>query len=142
PRARLGRARRRVRDGRRLRGPSLVRDGGALAGARVTWVPGRHPAAARLAERRRMARARPAASVLRGLGRQHGLDDQSLHGEQETPQRRCLLARRPDRAPTGSSDAGLRAAVPRGVPGRARGDRRYRGPPPPPPPPPPLLPPR
>jgi hypothetical protein len=39
-----------------------------------------------------------AAAVLRDQRRQHGLDDQPLHGQPQSPQRRRLLARRPDRA--------------------------------------------
>ena len=49
--------------------------------------------------------------------RQHGLDDQPLHGQQEGPQRRRLQPRRPDRPAARPRDAGLLPAGPRGVPG-------------------------
>ena len=55
-------------------------------------LPRRHPQPARLAERRAVAAVRPAAAVLRRQRRQHGLDDQPLHRQQEGPQRRRLLA--------------------------------------------------
>ena len=42
---------------------------------------------------RALAAVRPAAALLRRLGRQHGLDDQPLHGQPEGPQRRRLFAR-------------------------------------------------
>ena len=72
--------------------PSL-RDGDPRPRARGGRLPRRDPAAARLEERRRVARVRPAAALLRRQRREHGLDDQPLHGEQEGPQRRRLLAR-------------------------------------------------
>ncbi len=46
---------------------------------------------------RTVAAVRQAAAVLRHQRRQHGFADQPLHGQQEGPQRRRLLARRPHR---------------------------------------------
>ena len=86
----------------------------------------RHPRPARLEERRAVARPRPAAALLRRQRRQHGLDDQSLHGEPEAAERRRLLAGRPHRAPTRPADARLLPALPRGLPRRARHRGRRR----------------
>ena len=51
---------------------------------------------------RALAHVRPAAPVLRHQRRQHGLDDQPLHRQPQSPQRRRLLSRRSHRpaAPT------------------------------------------
>ena len=70
---------------------------------------------------------RPAAAVLRRQRRQHGLDDQPLHGQPQGPQRRRLLARRPDRPAARPGHAGLLPPRPRGVSGRAGDCRRRRG---------------
>ncbi len=75
----------------------------------------RHPQPARLAYLRAVAHVRPAAAVLRHQRRQHGLDDQPLHGQSQSPQRRRLQPRRTDRPPTRPRDAGLLPACPRGV---------------------------
>ena len=112
---------RRLRLGRRLRRPPVVRGGHPRARARVARLPRRDPGPARLEERRRLARAGPPPALLRRERREHGLDDQPLHGEPEASQRRRLLAGRPHRAPARPADADLRAALPRGVPRRARG---------------------
>ena len=58
--------------------------------------------------------------------RQHGLDDQPLHGQQEGPQRRRLFAGRPDRPAARPGDAGLLPAGSRGVQGGAGHRRRRR----------------
>ena len=118
--------RRGLRHGRCVRRPSGVRDGDPEPGARGGRVPGRCPEPARLAERRGVAAVRPPPAVLRHQRRQHGQHDQPLHGQQEGPQRRRLLARRPDRPAAGSGHDPLLPARPRGVPRRAdhRGWRR------------------
>ena len=64
---------------------------------------------------RRLADVRPAAAVLRHQRRQHGLDDQPLHGQPQGPQRRRLQPRRPDRPAARPRHAGLLPAGPRGV---------------------------
>ena len=95
--------------------------------ARGGRVPGRRSEPARLAERRAVAAVRPSPAVLRHQRRQHGQHDQPLHGQQEGPQRRCLLARRPDRPAARSRHDPLLPARPRGVPGRAGHRRGRRG---------------
>ena len=64
---------------------------------------------------RALAAVRPAAAVLRHQRRQHGFADQSLHRQQEGPQRRRLFARRPHRPAARSGHAALLPAGPRGV---------------------------
>jgi hypothetical protein len=125
--ARLGRSRRRVRQRRRLHRPPVVRRRPARPRARGRRLPRRHPAAAPVAERRRVPPVRPPAPLLRGQRRQHGLDDQPLHGEQEAAQRRRLFARWPHRTAPRPRHQRLRAALPRGVQGRAGDRRRRRG---------------
>ena len=93
----LGRRRRRLRHGRRLRRSSGVRDGDPGPRAGGGRVPRGDPQPARLAECRALAAVRPAAAVLRHQRREHGQHDQPLHGQQEGPQRRRLQPRRPDR---------------------------------------------
>ena len=66
-----------------------------------------------------VARAGAAEALLRRQRRQHGLDDQPLHGEPEAAERRRVLAGRPHRAPARSADARLLPALPRGLPRRA-----------------------
>ena len=122
------RAGRRLRHGRRLRRPPVVRHGHPRArgssrrGYRVAILaqPDWRSADA-------VARARPAAALLRRQRRQHGLDDQPLHGEPEA--RGTTTPTRPAAAP-GCGPTGRRPstpALPRGVPGRARDRGRRRG---------------
>ena len=66
---------------------------------------------------RGLAAVRPAAAVLRHQRRQHGLDDQPLHGQPEGPQRRRLQPRRPDRPAARPGDAGLLPAAREAYPG-------------------------
>ncbi len=82
---------------------------------------------ARLADLRAVADVRPAAAVLRDQRRQHGLDDQPLHGQPQGAQRRRLQSRRADRPAARSGDAGLLPAGARGVSRRAGDRRRRRG---------------
>ncbi len=124
---RLGPARRRLRLRRRVRRPPVVRGRDPRPRARVAGLSRRDPRAARLEERRRVARHGTPPALLRRQRREHGLDDQPLHGEPEASQRRRLLAGRSHRAPARPAHADLRAALPRGVPRRAGGDRRRRG---------------
>ena len=83
-----------------------------------------------LAECRPVAHLRAAASLLRDQRRQHGFDDQPLHGEPEGAQRRCLFARRAHRVAPRSRDARLLPACREAYPGRAGDRRRRRGLPP------------
>ena len=93
-RAGLGRRRRGLRHRRRLRRSSELRHGPAGPGAGGRGLSRGHPQPARLALVRAVADVRPAAAVLRRQRRQHGLDDQPLHGQPEGPQRRRLQPRR------------------------------------------------
>ena len=126
--ARLGRGRRRLRHRRRLRRSSRASrwrsSGGVLeaAGFRVAILSQPDWRIVRA-----VAALRPAAAVLRRQRRQHGLDDQPLHGQPEGAQRRRLQPRRADRPAARPRDARLLPAGPRGVPGRARDRRRRRG---------------
>ncbi len=124
---RLGRRRCRLRHRRRLRRSSQLRDGDPAPRAGGGRLPRRHAEPARLAVVRAVAAVRPAAAVLRGQRRQHGLAHQPLHRQQEGPQRRRLFARRPDRPAPGPGDAAVLPACPRGVPRRAGHRRRRRG---------------
>ena len=119
-RAGLGSRRRRLRDRRRLRGSSVLRDGHPRALARAPRLSRRPVGAARLEERRALACPRTAAALLRRERGQHGLDDQSLHGEPEAPQRRRLLTRWRDRPATRPADLGLCPALSRGLQGGSR----------------------
>ena len=76
---------------------------------------------------RAVAAVRPAAPVLRDQRRQHGLDDQPLHRQQESPQRRRLLPRRPNRPAPRPRHAPLLPSRPRSLPRRADHRRRRRG---------------
>ncbi len=100
-------------------------DPGARAGGGRISSWHRQPAG--LAIVRGLEAVRPAAAVLRDQRRQHGLDDQPLHGQQEGAQRRRLLAGRQDRHAPGPGDAGLLPAGPRGLPWCAGDRRRRRG---------------
>ena len=126
-RPRLGRRRRRLRHRRRLRRSSQLRHGDPGPRAGGGRLSRRHPQPARLALVRAVAAVRPAAAVLRHQRRQHGLADQPLHGQQEGPQRRRLLARRPDRPAARPGHAALLPPRPRGISRRAGHRRRRRG---------------
>ena len=89
--------------------------------------PRRHHLAAGLAQRRTVRRPGTAAPVLRRDRRQHGLDGQPLHVQPPHPQGRRLHARRRRGPAPRPRRAGLRAALPRGVQGRAGHHRRHRG---------------
>ena len=91
--ARLGQLRHHRRHGRRLRRPPELRHGRDRPRARGAGLSRRHHRAARLAERRALQGAGQAEPVLRRHRRQHGFDDQPLHGRPQDPQRRRLHAR-------------------------------------------------
>ena len=82
---------------------------------------------ARLALCEAVAHVRQAAAVFRHQRRQHGFDDQPLHGQPQSAQRRCLQPRRTHRPAARSRHAGLLPARPRGVQRRAGHRRRRRG---------------
>jgi hypothetical protein len=90
----LGQLRRRHRHRRRLCRPPQLRHGGDRPGAGGAGLSRRHHRPARLAQRRAVQGAGPAEPVLRRDRRQHGFDDQPLHGRSQDPQRRRLHARR------------------------------------------------
>jgi ABC-type phosphate transport system ATPase subunit len=92
-RAGLGQLRRRHRHRRRLRRPPQLRHGGDRPHAGGAGLSRRHHRAAGLAERRALQGAGPAEPVLRRHRREHGFDDQPLHGRSQDPQRRRLHAR-------------------------------------------------
>ena len=123
-RARLGRRRCGLRHRRRLRRSPQLRDGDPRTSAGGGRLPRRHPQPARLALLRAVAAIRPAATVLRHLGRQHGLADQPLHRQQEGAQRRRLFAGRPHRPAPRPGDAAVLPSGAGGVPRRA--DHRWR----------------
>ena len=87
---------------------------------------GRHRAA-RLAQRRAVPRARPAAPVLRRVRRQPRLDAQPAHRAEEEPLGGPVQPGRPHRLPARPRHRRLRPALPRGVPRRADRARRHRG---------------
>jgi hypothetical protein len=78
-------------------------------------------------QRRAVSGAGPAEPVLRRGRRQHGFDDQPLHGRPQDPQRRRLHARRRGRQAARPRHPGLHPALPGGLRGRAGGHRRHRG---------------
>jgi hypothetical protein len=82
-------------------------------------LPRRHHRAARLAERRAVQGAGQAEPVLRRDRRQHGFDDQPLHGRPQDPQRRRLHAGRRGRQAARPRGHRLQPALPRSVQGRA-----------------------
>ena len=90
----VGLRRRPLRHRRCVCRPSGVRDGHLEPGSGSGRVSGRDLEPARLAERRPLAAVWAAPAVCRHQCRQHGQHDQSLHGQQESPQRRRLFARR------------------------------------------------
>ena len=94
----LGRGRRRLRHRRRLRRSPALRDGDprprAGGGRASASRSSASPTGGSCEPWRQFGRPRLFFARQR---RQHGLDDQPLHGQQEGPQRRRLLARRPDR---------------------------------------------
>ena len=95
--------------------------------ARGAGVPGRHPRAARLAQRRAVRGARAPDGHVGRHRRQHGLDGQPLHRRPAAAARRRLHARRRGRAAPRSRRDRLRAALPGGVPRRPGRPRRHRG---------------
>ena len=92
--ARLGSGGFCVRVGRRVRRPSLVRNGHYHAAFRGARLPRGRDRAARLERSGVGCGVRRAASGVPRLGRQHGLDGEPLHGGEEAPPRRCVLAGR------------------------------------------------
>ena len=80
---------------------------------------------AQLEKRRRLAPLWPTETVLRHQRRQHGLDDQSLHGQPQSPQRRRLFARRQDRPAPDRATLSYCQRAREAYPRRAR-DRRWR----------------
>ncbi len=79
----LGSARFRLRVGRCVRRPSLVRPRHHHASARIPRLQGRRHRPARLERRRLHRRVRRAAVGLPRIGRQHGFDGEPLHGGEE-----------------------------------------------------------
>ena len=114
-RARLGQLRHHRRHRRRLRRPSELRHGGDRPHAGGAGLSRRHHRPARLAERRPVQGAGQAEPVLRRHRRQHGFDDQPLHGGPQDPQRRRLHARRRRRQAARPRGHRLLAALPRSV---------------------------
>ena len=92
--ARLGSGGFCVRVGRRVRRPSLVRNCHYHAAFRGARLPRGRDRAARLERSGVGCGVRRAASGVPRLGRQHGLDGKPLHGGEEAPPRRCVLAGR------------------------------------------------
>ena len=125
--ARLGQLRHHHRHRRRLRGPPELRHGGDRPHAGGAGLSRRHHRAARLAKRRPVQGAGQAEPVLRRHGRQHGFDDQPLHGGPQDPQRRRLHAGRRRRQAARPRRHRLQPALPRGVQGRAHRAGRHRG---------------
>ena len=80
-----------------------------------------------LAQRRAVPRARPAAAVLRGVGRQPRLDAEPAHRAEEEPLGRPVQPRRAHGLPPRPRHGRVRAALPRGVSRRAGRARRHRG---------------
>ena len=125
--ARLGQLRRHHRERRRLcRSPEL-RHGHRRAGARGAGLPGRHHRAARLAQRGRLRRPRPAEPVLRHHRRQHGFDGQPLHRRSPGAQRRRVYPGGCRGQAAGPLGDRIRAARARGVRRGADRHRRHRG---------------
>ena len=126
--ARLGRGRRRLRHRRRLRRSSQLRDGDPRPRAGGGRLPRRRssasPTGGSCEPWRQFGRPRLFFGVSAGNMDSH---DQPLHGQQEGPQRRRLLARRPDRPAARPRDAALLPAGPRGLSRRAGDRRRRRG---------------
>ena len=108
---RLGPGRHRLRHRRCLRRSSEFCDGAlgpAVGGRRI---PRGDSQPARLALLRTVAHVRQAAAVFCGKRRQHGFDDQPLHRQPQSAQRRCLQPRRPHRSSARSLHAGLLSAT-------------------------------
>ena len=127
PCAWLGGAGCRLCDGRRVHRSSQLCHGHSGSRAGGGRFPGGHAQSAGLAQLRRLAAIRPAEAVLRHQCREHGFDDQPLHGEQESPQRRRLFAGRAHWPAAGSRHTGLLPAGPGSVQRRARHRRRCGG---------------
>ena len=123
----LGRSRRGVRHRGRLRRSSQLCHGAVGPAAGERGFSRRHRQPARLAQLRSLANLRTAAAVLCHQRGQHGLDDQSLHRQSESAQRRRVQSGRADRAAARSGHAGLLSARSRSVFRRAGDRRRRRG---------------
>ena len=122
----LGRGGRGVRHGRCVRRSSQLRHGDSGTRAGGGRIPRGNRQSAGLALLRCLANVWPAAAVLRDQRRQHGFDDQPLHGQPQGAQQRRLLARRPDWVAAGSRDARVLPAG-TGSLQRRPGDRGRRG---------------
>ena len=129
---RLGPVRFRLRLRRRVRRSPELRHGHHHPRPRGARVPRGYHLPARLDRSREHRRPRRAAPRLPRLGRQHGLDGQPLHREQETATRGRLHPRRRRGRAAQPRRHGLRQPHPPHVQGQAHHHRRHRGEPAPP----------